>query len=211
MPHVAFPICVISNVILYLTCRQVTPSQTISPTSGASREKRTKETNMKNRRLIKGVFMLLIAVLVLASALTALAAPPDVMTGDGEYVLAECGDFNVMDAYSERYWIQEKYDKEGNLKTLTFHGFAHDRIYNSVTGYEVKSRYTYHDTLDVVAGQWHSRGVVYNISVPGYGSVYADLGMRIYTDLDGWNYDELIRSAGRLERDEAALCEAMDQ
>jgi hypothetical protein len=211
MTPVADPIYGISNLIVYLTCRKATPTYKTSRASGASREKRIKETKMINRRLHTGIFMLLIAVLVLASALPALADSPEVMLGSGDYVLAECGDFDVRDAYSERFWITEKYDEQGNLEQLTFHGFAHDRVYNSVTGYEVKSRYTFHDTLDVAADQWHSRGIVYKINVPGYGSVYADLGMRIYTDLDGWNYDELVRSAGRMQRDEAALCEAMDQ
>jgi hypothetical protein len=166
---------------------------------------------MKNRVFLRSVTALFIALICLVWAMPALATPPERLTipTAGTFILAECDGFDVIDDYTGVLAITEFYDQDGDLVRLTFHENAHDRIYNSVTGFSVYNNYAVNQTYDPATSEIYIRGVAYNITVPGYGIVYFDSGLGVFYIEDG-NYIE-IKFAGNYRPDTASLCEAMDQ
>lgn len=166
---------------------------------------------MIKKSVIKLVTVLLLTGIFLAGATPALAASPEKLTipVSGAYIVAECDGFNVIDEYTGLLTITEFYNQDGELERLTFQENSQDRIYNSVTGFSVTSKYTVNQTFYADTSELYIRGVAYNITVPGYGIVYFDSGLGVYY-IDNGNYIE-VKFAGNYRPDTEALCEAMDQ
>jgi hypothetical protein len=166
---------------------------------------------MNNRRVVILVVALLLAAWYLVGIGVALAIPPERFTipTSGTFVLAECDGFDVMDEFSGRLTVTEFYDQNGELVRLTFQQFDHDRIYNSVTGFSVSSRFVVNQTLYPDAGELYIRGLAFNITVPGYGIVFFDSGLGVFYNVEGqW---VLVKFAGNYQPDTELLCAAMDQ
>jgi hypothetical protein len=171
----------------------------------------TRRDMMSKRRVMLLLVALLFATVYLAGAGSALAVPPEQRTilTNGTFVLAECDGFDVMDEFNGRLTVTEFYDQNGELVRLTFQQFDHDRIYNSVTGFSVSSRFVVNQTLYPEEGELYIRGLAYNITVPGYGIVFFDSGLGVFYNVDDqW---VLVKFAGNYQPDTELLCEAMDQ
>jgi hypothetical protein len=166
---------------------------------------------MMIRRLVKYAVALLLVAVFLVGSIPAHAAPPARITIPlaGSFVLAQCDGFNVVDEYHGMLAITEFYDQDGELVRLGVQGLAHDRVYNSVTGFSVGSTYAVNQTYYPDTGELKIRGLAFNIIVPGYGMVYFDSGLGVYYVVNG-SYI-LVKFAGNYQADTAALCEAMDQ
>ena len=166
---------------------------------------------MINRSVLKLITVLLLTGIFLAAATPALAVAPEMFTipVSGAFVVAECDGFEVIDEYTGTLTITEFYNRDGELERLTFQENSQDRIYNSVNGFSVTSKYTVNQTLYPDTSELYIRGVAYNITVPGYGIVYFDSGLGVYY-IENGNYN-LVKFAGNYQADTSALCEAMDQ
>lgn len=166
---------------------------------------------MNYRRAVMLLVALVFAALHPAGAGIALATPPDRITipTSGTFVLAECDGFEVRDEFSGRLTVTQFYNQNGELVRLTFQQFDHDRIYNSVTGFSVRSRFVVNQTLYPDEGELYVRGLAYNITVPGYGIVTFDSGLGVFYNVDDqW---VLVKFAGNYRDDPELLCEAMNQ
>lgn len=166
---------------------------------------------MINKNALKIFVVLLITGILFAAATPALAIAPEKFTIPvaGSFVLAECEGFDVIDEYSGTLTITEFYNQDGELERLTFQENSQDRIFNSVSGFSVTSKYTVNQTFYPDTSGLYIRGVAYNITVPGYGIVYFDSGLGVYY-IENGNYN-LVKFAGNYQADTAVLCEAMDQ
>jgi hypothetical protein len=139
------------------------------------------------------------------------AKPPVRITipTSGSFVLAECDGFDVMDEFSGRLTVTEFYNQNGDIVRIMFQQFDHDRIYNSVTGFSVSSRFVVNTTLYPDEDELYIRGLAYNITVPGYGIVMFDSGLGVFYNMEGRYV--LVKFAGNYQDDPALLCEAMDR
>lgn len=169
---------------------------------------------MKNRRLIKLIAVLLVVMSVMVMAIPVFAGPPEHISDHvvGEYTIAQCDGFDIIDAYDGDWRETIFFEKDGvTIHKTIYHATMHDRIYNSVTGYEVTNVFVYNETYypdpDNPEDDWYqARGHEFNITVPGYGVVLADMGNRIK------NADyEIIWSTGNFSEDTERICAAMDQ
>lgn len=166
---------------------------------------------MNNRQMIKSMTALLAVVVALIGAVPALANPPDrvMIPIEGSFTLAECDGFDVIDEYSGWVTLTDFYDQNGDLVRSTYHGSTHDRIYNSVTGFDDFSNFAYNQTIYPATDEYFIRGLAYNLTIPGYGIVFFDSGLGIFLYVD----DEFVevKFSGNYQTDSAELCEAMDQ
>lgn len=162
---------------------------------------------MKKRRLLMCVTALLMIVVILAGAMPALATPPDRATfpDSGSFTLAQCDGFDVIDEFSGWYTLAYFYDKNGDLEQITYHATMHDRIYNSDTGFEVRSTFAFNQAFDPYTSESFIRGAAFEVTVPGYGPVYFDAGLGIFVD------GNEIKFVGKYVADTELLCEAMNQ
>jgi hypothetical protein len=149
--------------------------------------------------------------LALSAVTPALANPPDIVTVpiSGSFVLAECDGFDVIDDYSGWATVKNFYDNDGNWLTSTRHVITFDRVYNSVTGFDVYYNYAVNQTFDPAINEYFIRGMAFNIIVPGYGIVYFDSGLGIFLFVDGQFVT--VQFSGHYQADPDLLCEAMNQ
>ena len=166
---------------------------------------------MKNRRLITSIATLMMIVVVLVGAMPAFATPPDRFTrpSAATFVLAECDGFDIINDRSDWVTFTDFYDNDGDLERSTLHATLHSRIYNSVTGFEVKNTLAFNQEVNPDQTEYFIRGVAYNITVPGYGIVHFDAGLGIFVVVD----DEFVelKFAGNYVDDTDYFCEAMNQ
>lgn len=162
---------------------------------------------MSNRRLPRALPVFLALALVLVAALPALAYPPEHLTYeiDDEFVLAACDGFDVVDEFSGTVYQTRFFDKDGNLTRYQNRVDVRDRIYNSVTGYEIWSVW-HNTTFHQTDGDYTIAGVGWNATVPGTGVAWFDAGHCIHDDAVGYDV-----CTGNYTYDEAGLCDAMDQ
>jgi hypothetical protein len=160
----------------------------------------------RKARRIAPVF--LVTMLFLITALPALADPPEFSTYElsGDFVLAECDGFDVIDEYAGTVHRTQFYDKGGELIRMKNHVDVWDRIYNSVTGYEVWSRWANTTFHDIPSGGYTIAGVGWNVTVPGAGAVWFDAGHCVYDPVT----DEET-CTGNEQYDPEPVCEAMDR
>ncbi|MEA3337536.1 MAG: hypothetical protein U9R25_16680 [Chloroflexota bacterium] len=164
---------------------------------------------MLSRRITHIVPAIMALVLLLIAVMPALAGPPDHETTpiSDVFLLAECDGFNVMDAVEGTRQSTTFYDQEGEPVRILDHNRARDRIYNTESGFEVHSRWAQNVKYYAPFDTWGTTsGLGWNVTVPGYGSVWFEAGH--------CTYDSELGEAsctGHRVYDEAALCEAMDQ
>lgn len=166
---------------------------------------------MNNRRLINCMAALVMILLFMVAVTPALANPPDIVTVpiSGSFVLAKCDGFDVIDEYTGWATVKNFYDNDGNWVTSTRHVITFDRVYNSVTGFDVFYNYAVNTTFDPAINEYFIRGMAFNIIVPGYGIVYFDSGLGIFLFVDGQFVE--VQFSGNFQGDTELLCEAMDQ
>jgi hypothetical protein len=166
---------------------------------------------MNNRRLMILVSALLFASLSLMGIGVVQAKPPVRITipTSGSFVLAECDGFDVIDEYAGRAIITVFYNQNGELVHLLFQQYDLERIYNSVTGFAVSSRFAVNTTINPFEGEAYIRGITLNITVPRYGIVMFDSSLGVFHNVDGtWT---LVRFTGNNQAEIDLLCKAMDQ
>lgn len=162
---------------------------------------------MTDRKFAGTLPALLALVLLLVTALPALAYPPERSEYPIEdaFTLAECDGFDVIDEFAGTVYQTRFYNGDGNLTSYKNRVRVRDRIYNSVTGYEVWSVWhntTFHET----DGSYTIAGVGWNVTVPGAGAVWFDAGHCEYDPDVGYQV-----CTGHAEYDEDVICAAMDR
>jgi hypothetical protein len=160
---------------------------------------------------------LLVAGLILAAVLArvsvAFADGPQIQSFtfvDTDYVLVDCGDFDIIENAVETVRIATFYDDAGNRVRRITHFTFSGTYTNSVTGE------TFTDTpdpqtyiRDYVNGTTTGHGLVFRITVPGEGIVLLDAGTVIF------NADGTVTAYGRhdggysFDANLAALCQLM--
>ena len=153
------------------------------------------------------MIVLLLIMIVLVGALPVLAIPPDRITQQtsGSFVLAECDGFDVIDDYQGMERLTFFYDQNGVLLYISYQANMHDWIYNSETGFGVRSTFAYNQKFYPDTNASFIRGAAYEITVPGYGPVYFDAGLGFFVD------GNEVKFEGIYLADPDLLCEAMDQ
>lgn len=158
---------------------------------------------------------LLVAIVVLsvlgAMAIPAWASRPEVIPwyDAGTDVLADCGDFYLMDDYVMEGRLVSFFDKEGDPVKGQFHLSVTDRFYNSETK---KAFFGESNGVfafgDLEKGQMRWLGLQYHLNIPGVGVVLIDAGTVIF-DSD-WN---IVFEAGKhqvlVDGDFGEICAAL--
>lgn len=155
----------------------------------------------------------LVAVLSLVFATAGLAGRPvkeDIDTVFLGLFIGDCGSFNVLSDSAARGHIKLWFDREGNLTRLSFHA-NYDTIYYSDADSDsfLASHGEVENThIDYIDGTIAVTGVIYKLTIPGYGVVFHEAG-RLVIDLET---DEILFEAGPSDfHDENldALCAAL--
>jgi hypothetical protein len=129
-------------------------------------------------------------------------------TESGDVFLADCGAFDLRDAYTFTWVGKRFFDDEGNLTRVVEHVGGSDTFYNSVTGESVTGTVNSGETVDFVEGTVTQSGAIGRITVPGEGAFFFDVGKYIISFEDG-----LVFLAGThhafFEEDYTRLCELL--
>jgi len=144
---------------------------------------------------------LLLLLTLLLVALPAQANKPDFDTYEDAYTIeiVDCGDFSVMDDVLEFGDIKIFYDKDGDFVRAQMIITAFDDLYRDDDPEGVRLSGKAHISGLVSFDEngdelWTQQGKAVAIMVPGYGSLFMDVGRLVYNVHDGWT---LIFSAGR--------------
>ena len=162
------------------------------------------------RAFLVGIF----AVLAFGSVSTALAVPPlkvnfgpDDFTG---FFVGDCGSFSALLDFTIQGHFVVKFDKDGNAVAAEQHlKFPNDKYYNSenpdifFTGNAIQN-----DHFDLVGDVVATSGLHFNLTVPGHGVVFHQVGQIIFDLVTG---DVLMQSgpADFEDGDIVALCAAL--
>ncbi|MCW8924700.1 MAG: hypothetical protein OQJ84_00425 [Xanthomonadales bacterium] len=158
--------------------------------------------------------LLLLLALLLVS-LPVQAAKPNLDAYEDAYTIeiVDCGDFSVMDDVMEFGDIKTFFDKDGNFARTQIVIQAYDELYRDddpegvrLSGKaQISGLVSFDENGDEL---WTQQGKATAIMVPGYGSLFMDVGRLVYNVDDGW---DLIFSAGKQHDwnfgDFEALCE----
>jgi hypothetical protein len=163
-----------------------------------------------------GLRHLLLAVglgclLAFAGAPAASANPPvfeAVFTDAGEAVLADCGDFLVLDRYTLQYRVTRYFDAQGTEVGVIEHVDGTDTLVNSVTGAAYTSTFHSAAIIDPQAHRAAFTGVTYRLTIPGAGAVLLDVG-RVVVDREGNVYFQAGPHQFYGGGDFAGLCAAL--
>ena len=148
---------------------------------------------------------------MLALAGSASAAEPELETfhEEGTDVVANCGDFKVLDDWLLDATVLTFFDSAGNPDYEKVHFEFHDFFYNSETGKGFAETNTTVVLVDPASGiEVSGTGLSYHVTVPGEGVVLLDVG-RLERNEEG----EIVFVAGphqvHLGEDMDKLCEAL--
>jgi hypothetical protein len=166
----------------------------------------------KEVALMRRILLLItVAAMVATMAASAAASKPVVEEGhdEGTVVLAECGDFQVLDRFVLDFTARLIFDKSGRLVKIVEQISGTDTFINSKTGKEIPTT-TFHNSVivDPETELGANNGVIFRVTVPGSGAVFLDVG-RIVTNQAG---TEVTFQAGPhqfFDGDLAGLCEAL--
>ena len=128
------------------------------------------------------VILSLVLLLTLAAAIPVFADKPVVETGTLDDIPWEleyqpCPDLVLMDHEVGIYSVTWHYDREGNLVFLQNDWSGVDHLYNAdnpdvvLTGH-----FSAHYRYNALTGEESITGIMWNITVPGYGTVVVDAG-----------------------------------
>jgi hypothetical protein len=127
----------------------------------------------------------------------------------GSYVLADCGDFQINSAYDGTLRRIITFDDEGNQIKRRSHISVFEILNNSDTGFSVQSVWQLTYVRHFESGTVMITGVGYNITIPGYGTVFFDAGRGLY--VSGEDAVEVGNINYQSQEAIDALCEGMDQ
>jgi hypothetical protein len=131
---------------------------------------------------VKKLAVLLVVLLfTLAAAVPVYAGKPDVETGafddDWAFDPPICQGIEVRDNDVGSYRTTFYYDDQGNLLWLENHWSGIDHLYNPANRDVVLTgHYSAHYRYDARTGEETVNGIVFNITVPGYGTVLLEAG-----------------------------------
>jgi hypothetical protein len=154
--------------------------------------------------------ILAIAALTL-TVMVALAFPPDrvEVTEDTPYVLADCGDFEVINYPDYTFRLTFFYDSEGNLERVNQFWFGDDNLTNSVSGNVIRSPFHNHAVFDVNDLTAHQGGIFWHVTAPHEGHVFFETGHYVIEDFD-WP-EPPITLPGVSNLDTVALCSLLSE
>jgi hypothetical protein len=156
---------------------------------------------------------LVLALSVFVTSFTAASADAPVMEGPfvetGALLVADCGDFQVIDYYVLNSTVKYFFDEDGNLLNLMVHLWGTDTLTNSVTGVSYEMSFANNNFVDFTLSppQGTTAGNAVRLVIPGAGAVFLEVG-RIVLDQSGHVYFQ----AGQhqfWDADFEALCAAM--
>ncbi|HKO96732.1 MAG TPA: hypothetical protein VJU86_07065 [Pyrinomonadaceae bacterium] len=126
-------------------------------------------------------------VLLLAPALAGAGAPviEEFDTVANNEVFANCGDFLIIANGAGHSRLTTYFNRDGQPIRVQFHGHYSGTLTNSITGASlVDSPSVANITFDLINGTQTNVGPFFNITVPGQGNVYFQVG-RIVFDGNG--------------------------
>ena len=150
-------------------------------------------------------------LLAFAGAPVASASPPvfeGPFTDAGEVVLADCGDFLVLDRYAMTFRVTRYFDRDGTEVRVIEHVDGTDTLVNSVTGAAYTSTLHSAAIIDPQAHRAAFTGVILRLTIPGAGAVLLDVG-RVVVDREGNVYFEAGPHQFYGGGDFAGLCAAL--
>lgn len=150
-------------------------------------------------------FIIAISALTL-TVMVALAVPPDRVefTDATPYLVADCGDFEVINYPDYTFQLTFFYDSEGNLERVNQFWFGDDNLTNSVSGDVYSSQFHNHAVFNVNDLTVHQGGVFWHVTSPHQGQVFFESGHYIVED---YNQPEpTITFTGVSNLDVTALC-----
>jgi hypothetical protein len=164
-----------------------------------------------NKRGGQTVKKLTISLILATAALTlsvmiALATPPERVefTDDTPYVVADCGNFEVINYPDYTFQLIFFYDSEGNLERVNQFWFGDDNLTNSVSGSFIRSPFHNHAVFDVNELTVHQGGIFWHVTTPHEGHVFFETGHYIVQDYD--QPEPTITFTGASNLDTVALC-----
>lgn len=131
---------------------------------------RPKEVKVNGSR-IRLLLAMMFTLLLLAPAGATLAAQPSVESFrlEGSYVLARCGDFQVLADYVEQGRLITFFDKAGNPTKRQWMAHYDGTATHSVTGQTLNDDAHYRYTEDLVNATVESNGLWYGFTLKGRG------------------------------------------
>jgi hypothetical protein len=135
--------------------------------------------------------LILVGVLRLVNPIPASAIGQPVFLGpfhqQGTALIADCGTFQVMDAYQGELSIMAFLDKDGNPDRAIIDFRGTDTFFSSVTGKSFTETFhnkefanlTAQDGLQPV--KLAKVGIIYRLTVPGHGAVFLEVGRAVFT------------------------------
>jgi hypothetical protein len=155
---------------------------------------------------------LVMAAMMPAMASSAQATQPVVEEhhSEGTVVLADCGDFRVLDRFVLGFTERFFFDKSGTLVRIVSTVSGTDTFINSETGKEIPTTTSHNAVIiDPEAVLGATNGVILRVSVPGSGAVLLDVG-RIVSNKE---FSVITFEAGPhqfYDGDLAGLCAALE-
>ena len=157
------------------------------------------------------LLLMTVAAMMAAMASSAAATQPVVEEDHraGTFVLADCGEFQVLDRFVLDGTLQLFYDKEGNLEKIVKVFSGTDTFINSKTGKEIPTT-TIHNSViyDPETELFAINGASFRVTVPGSGAVFLDVG-RIVTNEDLTNVTFQAGPHQFIDGDVEGLCDAL--
>jgi len=135
-----------------------------------------------------GLVSIAISLLCLLAPLTAGAGAPLIENFDtvaDHELFADCGDFLIIADGAGHSRLITYFDREGQPIRILFQGHYNGTLTNSVTGaFITDSPSVANITIDLIKGTQTNVGPFFNITIPGQGNVYFQVG-RIVFDGNG--------------------------
>lgn len=137
---------------------------------------------MHIRRPIAARRALLAAALATTSAANAFAPVSESFSFDeGPAVMGSCGTFDILVDGTGSVRLTTYFDGLGNPIRVTMHGLAFGTLTNSASGFFlVDAPSVANVSVDLVAGIETHVGSYFNVTLPGVGKVYFDVGRIVY-------------------------------
>jgi hypothetical protein len=165
------------------------------------------------RRIMFIVTVALVMAAMMAAIASGAAATEPVLEehhDEGTVMLADCGEFQVLDRFVLDFTERLFFDQSGTLVRIVSTVSGTDTFINSETGKEIPTT-TFHNAviIDPEAVLGATNGVILRVTVPGSGAILLDVG-RIVSNKD---FSVVTFQAGPhqfFDGDLAGLCAALE-
>jgi methionine-rich copper-binding protein CopC len=164
------------------------------------------------RRIMLMVTVALVMAAMMATMASSAAATAPVVEEHHEertVVLADCGDFQVLDRFVLDFTERLFFDQSGTLVRIVATVSGTDTFINSETGKEISTTSHNAVVIDPEKGLGATNGVILRATVPGSGAILLDVG-RIVSNRD---FSVITFQAGPHQffaGDLAGLCAALE-